>query len=123
MPSLCDRASDVAIQAGDRGVKKRGLILRPEPMNPDKKIIWLEYALKNLKDRDVPLTEAVETLNSPDSVVESYQERKVLMRVFDDTALGQPMLIRVVIEEELDYITVVTVFKTSNAKMYLKKGQ
>jgi len=92
-------------------------------MNPDKKIIWLEYALKNLKDRDVPLTEAVETLNSPDSVVESYQERKVLMRVFDDTALGQPMLIRVVIEEELDYITVVTVFKTSNAKMYLKKGQ
>ncbi len=123
MPSLCDRASDVAIQAGDRGVKKRGLILRPEPMNPDKKIIWLEYALKNLKDRNVPLTEAVETLNSPDSVVESYQERKVLMRVFDDTALGQPMLIRVVIEEELDYITVVTVFKTSNAKMYLKKGQ
>ena len=90
-------------------------------MSDFRKVIWLEHAIKNLRDREVPLDEAVKTIETPEWREESYRGRIVLMRMFNDPMLDQSMLLRIVIEEELDYITVVTVYKTSNVKRCLKR--
>ncbi len=47
----------------------------------------------------------------------------VLMRMFEDPSLDQPILLRIVIEKEVDYITVVTVYKTSNVKRSPQEGK
>ena len=86
-------------------------------MNP---IQWSPHALENLAEREVDRTEAEAALHHPEFVVDDPPGRRILMRRYLDSVLRQEMLLRVVVEESADELIVVTVYKTSQIKRYLK---
>jgi hypothetical protein len=81
---------------------------------------WSPHALDNLIEREVDRSEAEATLARPDFVVDDPPGRQILMRRYLDSVLRQEMLLRIVVEDTTDELIVVTVYKTSQIKRYLK---
>lgn len=62
--------------------------------------------------------DAERTIASPDRVTPGRAGRAIYQRVYQDEALGQTMLLRVILEEtELERV-VVTLYKTSKLQKY-----
>jgi hypothetical protein len=78
------------------------------------------HALRNLADREIERDEVNEALARPESVVPDLPGRRILMRRYFDQALGQPMLLRIVVEDAADETVVITVYKTSQINRYLR---
>jgi len=71
-------------------------------------------------DREVERLEADRTLAQPEFVVPGQPPRLVYMCRYFDSTLQQGMLLRVIIEETIGEIVVVSVYKTSQIDRYLK---
>ena len=85
-----------------------------------KPIRWTLHALQNLVDREIERLEADRTLAQPEFIVPGQPPRSVYMRRYFDSSLQQEMLLRVIIEETIGEIVVVSVYKTSQIDRYLK---
>ena len=85
-----------------------------------KPIRWTHHALQNLVDREIERTEADRALVQPEFIVSGQPPRLVYMRRYSDSLLQQEMLLRVVIEETMGEIVVVSVYKTAQIDRYLK---
>ena len=59
-------------------------------------------------------------MREPEAVAPGDAGRQVLMRRYSDEVLGQEMLLRIVVEETSSERVVVTAYKTSRFKKYLK---
>jgi hypothetical protein len=85
-----------------------------------KRVHWSAHALQNLADREIEREQADGTLAAPEFVVAGQAGRKVLMQRYVDRILHQQMLLRMIVEETMDEIVVVTLYKTSQIEKYLK---
>ncbi len=85
-----------------------------------KPVRWTMHALGNLTDREIDRVEAEITLENPDLEVPGPFQRRMLMPRYFDQRLRQEMLLRLVVEETDDERVVITVYKTSQIKKYLK---
>ena len=85
-------------------------------------IKWTSHAEENLIEREVKREIAEMTIDSPELVVrdKTHLNRQVYMRQYFDDLLQAEMLCRVVIEESIEVKVVITVYKTSQIKRYLK---
>ena len=72
-----------------------------------------------MADRDIDRREAELTLDAPELTLREEGERRIHMRRYVDSLLGQTMLLRVVVEETSTEIVVVTLYKTSRIARYL----
>jgi len=71
-----------------------------------------------LSIREVEQTEADQTLMDPDDILSADPPRMIYQRVYFDKALGQDMLLRLVVEESQEERVVVTVYRTSRLERY-----
>ena len=79
------------------------------------------HAVDQLRDRQLR-TETVElTIREPQGTSTLPFRRKALVRRYFDEELGQPMLMRVIVEENESEIVVVTVYRTSKIEKYLQQ--
>ena len=85
-----------------------------------KPIRWTPHAVQNLVDREIERLEADRTLAQPEFIVPGQPPRLVYMRRYFDSTLQQEMLLRVIIEETIGEIVVVSVYKTSQIDRYPK---
>lgn len=86
-----------------------------------KAIQWTGHALENAHDRAISKKEVEEALRNPDLVDSGRTPRRVYTKRYFDTILEQEMLLRVVIEDTMEAVLVVTMYKTSKINKYLKK--
>jgi hypothetical protein len=85
-----------------------------------KPIRVLAHAIDNMRDRAV-IADAIEAaIRQPEEVEWGQGARRVFMRRYHDPVLQAEMLLRVVTEETPDEIIVVTLYKTSQIRRYLK---
>ncbi|NQS97893.1 MAG: DUF4258 domain-containing protein [candidate division Zixibacteria bacterium] len=87
-----------------------------------KRIRWLQHAEESLSDREIKREEVEIALRSPDLVEQSWGNRSILMRKYYDSILQQAMLLRVVVEESIEELVVVTVYKTSQINRYTRRS-
>jgi hypothetical protein len=80
---------------------------------------WLNHALKNLIDREIPREQAERALDHPERIGEGHGGRKIFMRRYFDERLSQQMLVRIVVEETDDERVVTTVYITSKIGKYM----
>ncbi|MFZ2088637.1 MAG: DUF4258 domain-containing protein [Desulfobaccales bacterium] len=85
-----------------------------------KPVRWTPHALDNMAEREIDRAEAEKTLNAPEFEVADQPQRRILMRRYFDQVLQQEMLLRLVLEETMAETVVITVYKTSQMKKYLK---
>ena len=85
-----------------------------------KRVRWLKHAVVNLEVREIDRSEIETTLQSPDYVVPSWGNLRILMRKYFDVILQQDMLLRIVVEETYMETDVVTIYKTSQIERYAK---
>ena len=89
------------------------------PVTP---VCWSPHALDALADRRIDRIEAEQAVSSPEFLVPDSlnARRRVCMRRYFDAPLGRDMLIRAVVEDTGIERVVVTVYKTSQLRKYLK---
>ncbi len=85
-----------------------------------KPIRWTPHALQNLVDREIERAEADKTLAASEFVVPGQFPRLMYMRRYFDALLQQEILLRVIVEETMTEIVVVSVYKTSQIERYLR---
>ncbi len=85
-----------------------------------KPVRWSQHALDALVDRDIDRAEVDRALAAPEFIVPDVPPREVLMRRYFDVGLGQQMLLRVVVEDAVNERVVVTIYKTSQLRKYLR---
>jgi len=85
-----------------------------------KRIRWLEHARQNLIERDIKEGDVLRTVSEPEQNIPSSHNRRILMRFYHDDILQQRMLLRVVIEETVGEIIIITLYKTSRSERYFK---
>ena len=64
------------------------------------------------------MDEVERTITRPDSVMPGQWGRRIFMRRYFDAILHTEMLLRVVVDETEDDVTVVTLYKTSKFAKY-----
>jgi len=83
---------------------------------------WTYHALQSLAAREIAREEADRALDAPDLIAPGQPPRQIFMRRYRDAILQRDMLLRVVVEETVDEIVVIAVYKTSQIKKYLEGG-
>jgi nitrogen regulatory protein PII len=86
-----------------------------------KAVRWTPHALDNLLDREIDREIAELTLTNPELIAPNQPQRSLLMRRYFDQVLQQEMLLIIVVEDTDLERVVITVFKTSQLKKYLKE--
>jgi Domain of unknown function (DUF4258) len=86
-----------------------------------KVVRWTLHALDNLKDREISRLEAERTLENPEFDVPGRPPRRIFMRRYFDDILKQEMLLRLIIEDSPMELVVLTIYKTSQLKKYLRE--
>ena len=85
-----------------------------------KPIRWSPHALERLAEHELADDDVRLTIVAPEFVVPSRPSRRIHMRRYTDAALEQDMLVRVAIEETPTEIVVLTVYRTSKLRKYLR---
>ena len=85
-----------------------------------KPVRWTRHALANLTDRGINREEAERALIEPEFVASAGPNRRVAMRRYTDEDLRQQMLLLIVVEDTPAEEVVITAYKTSNIRRYLK---
>ena len=83
-----------------------------------KRVVWSTHVLAELVKREVARDEAEQALAAPDRIVPGHPPRMIYQRRYDDALLGEPLLLRLVVEETAVALFVVTVYKTSKLRKY-----
>ena len=76
----------------------------------------IPLALKKIVQRNVTIELVRETIESPHQIVKGYGGRGVRQRKYQDG--GKEKLLRVVCEEEVDKIVVITAYFTTQIERY-----
>jgi len=76
--------------------------------------------LQNLLDREIAREIVEATLIQPEFAVPDPPDRQILVRRYHDPLLGQEMLLRAIVEDSQTETVVVTIYKTSQIRRYLK---
>jgi Domain of unknown function (DUF4258) len=84
-----------------------------------KEIEIIPLAKRKMGRRSVPDEWVIETVKSPEQVVEGYGGRNVAHRRY--SIQGKPRLLRVVFEDTPDKYIVITAYLTSAVKRYWKE--
>lgn len=82
-------------------------------ISEEKPIRLSPHAQRRVLLRELDMSEVLQTLNAPDSVLPGNPPRLIYQRRYWDRMLKQGMLMRVVVEETPYERFVVTVYKTS----------
>jgi hypothetical protein len=85
-----------------------------------KPIIWTKHARQNLDDREIAQEEVEITIRKSDRVEASPPDRQIFMRRYYDKILDKEMLLRVVVTESPNAITIITLYKVSRMERYLR---
>jgi len=85
-------------------------------------ILFTSHAEENLRLREIMREEVERVIRDPSRVEAGRSERKTLSGVYSDSVLGCAMVLRVVVEESAESITVITMYKTSKFNKYLPGG-
>lgn len=83
-------------------------------------IRWTQHALDNLAAREIDLADALAAIEQPELTISEPPGRRVAMRRYEDPVLGRTVLLRVVLEDTPTETVVVTVYKTSNFRKYVR---
>ena len=81
---------------------------------------WTDHALQNLTDSEIERDNPEQTVEQPIWIIPDPPDRQIWMRRYFDSHLQQEMLLRVVVEEMATEIVIVTLYKTSQFRRYLK---
>jgi hypothetical protein len=85
-----------------------------------KTVRWTPHAVERLAEHQLERDAVLLTIEAPKYIALGDPPRKVHMRRHVDAALGQAMLLRVVIEETSTELVVLTVYRTSKIDKYLR---
>lgn len=85
-----------------------------------KPIIWTNHAEQNLVEREIERSVVEFVIRQPEQTVPEPPDRQIVMRRYFDELLAKEMLLRVVIAETNVAVTVITVYRTSQIRRYLK---
>jgi hypothetical protein len=85
-----------------------------------KPIIWTHHAEQNLAAREIERSTAEHTIRQPEKTIPEPPDRYINMRCYYDAVLEKEMLLRVVLAETDEAITVITVYKISQISRYLQ---
>lgn len=86
-----------------------------------KAIRWSKHAVESLADREIPRIEVERALTHPDAVSPAGFSRMFLMRRYFDPRLGKEMLIRALVKETAQEMTVIPVYITSKIGKYMRE--
>ncbi len=86
----------------------------------DQPLRFPPHTIQNMRDREIAPEQVRLTLAEPESVTGGRGDRKIYAKRYFDESLKQEMLLRVVVEESVTEQVVVTVYKTSQIRRYLK---
>lgn len=86
-----------------------------------KKLRIPPHAIDNLREREISLEQVRLTVENPERIVMGFDLRRIYMRRYHDSILGEQMLLRVVIEETEIDLVVVTAYKTSKIAKYMRE--
>ena len=81
-------------------------------------VVFLTHAEKQLVERRVSKEFVLEVLENPDQQVPGDFERTVYHKRYFDTIHNEELLLRIVVEEQEDYVLVMSVYKTSKMRKY-----
>ena len=84
----------------------------------EKEIKFSKHAERQLKERNITLKLAQETLENPQQIVKVRQNRKVAQRIYHRQ--GKEFLLRVVFSEQ-DNPEIITVYWTSKVSKYWRE--
>ncbi len=84
---------------------------------------WTSHATAKMMKREIAREEALQTLAHPEEILPGLGGRSIYQRRYNDTALGQPMLLRLVVEETAEELVVVTLYRTSKPVRYQKDAE
>jgi len=87
-----------------------------------KPIRFSPHAEANLKAREIARKDAEAAIRNPARREAALPPREIVTWPYFDKVIGEPMLLRAVIEESDNEIAVVTLYKTSKLKKYLPEG-
>ncbi len=82
---------------------------------------WTTHALRSLSDRGIERSDAERAIEEPMWVVPDPPGREIRMRRYFDSSLQREMLLRVVVEETASEVIVITLYKTSQLRRYLRE--
>jgi hypothetical protein len=85
-----------------------------------KPIIWTNHARQNLDAREIDQGEVEITIMKPERVEASPPDRHVFVRRYYDKILQKEMLLRVVVAESSNAITIITLYKVSRMERYIR---
>jgi hypothetical protein len=83
-------------------------------------IRWSPHAEERLAAREVEETDVHLTIVDPEFVVQGVPPRRIHMRRFVNADSGKAMLLRVIIEETPIELVVLTVYRTTKVRKYLR---
>ncbi|NQS98328.1 MAG: DUF4258 domain-containing protein [candidate division Zixibacteria bacterium] len=86
-----------------------------------KKLVWTHHAKENLLEREINAQEVYLTLKNPEIRQPGIKGRIILVRTYFDTSLNQKMLLRLIIEETVAEIKIITLYKTSKIEKYYRR--
>jgi len=87
-----------------------------------KPIRFSPHAEANLKAREIAREDGEAAIRNPARRETGRPPREIVTRGYHDKVTGEEMLLRAVIEESENEISVVTLYKTSKIKKYLPEG-
>jgi len=79
-----------------------------------KKLIFIQHALDRMKERLITEDLVIATLNNPDNTDCRNEKRKIAQRLI------QGKLLRIIYEENDDFIIVVSAYCTSKVSKYIR---
>lgn len=85
-----------------------------------KPIRWSDYATRKATKRQIDRAEAESAVQHPGAVIAARANRKFYQRRYLDRQYNQEMLMRVLIEEMESELVVVTLYRTSKVRKYLR---
>jgi hypothetical protein len=83
-----------------------------------KPVRWTTHALREIARREIDRNEAELTLRQPDAIIPAPPLRDFYQRRYADKTLSETMLLRVLVEETVTELVIVTLYKTSKFKKY-----
>jgi hypothetical protein len=77
-----------------------------------KELVFIQHALDRMKERNITEEMVIATLNYPDNIENSEENRKIAQRFIEGK------LLRIIYEEDDEAISVVSAYRTSKVGKY-----
>ncbi|MGD0281827.1 MAG: DUF4258 domain-containing protein [Dissulfurispiraceae bacterium] len=78
------------------------------------------HAHEEMNRREIPLTTVESVMQNPQQIVDEYGNMKAYQSIMD-IGIGKDYLVRVIVNDTIDYAKVVTVYRTGKISRYWRK--